>query len=80
MNVPVADVSIYPNPANEVFHLTSRSKMTEVELISISGATVRHDMINSNAYNLNIVDLPQGIYMMKIKTAETLVVKRVIVE
>ena len=77
---PVTDISIFPNPANEVFHVTSRYKMSVIDLLSVNGETVLHKTVNGNSYTLNVNGLPRGVYVMKIRTRETLIIERVIVD
>jgi hypothetical protein len=60
---------VYPNPAQD--HVTVESKdgfitIVHVQLTSMLGETIRSEKINKHAYDVNIADLPNGIYIMTI--------------
>jgi hypothetical protein len=60
---------VYPNPAQD--HLTVESKdgfitIVKIELTTMLGETIRSEKINKHSYDVNISDLPNGIYIMTV--------------
>ncbi len=54
---------IYPNPSNDKIYFAS--EMEVVEMFDVSGKIVKNAM---NVSQLNVSDLPNGIYFIRIKT------------
>lgn len=57
-------VSVYPNPTSGLVNLQSDEKIQSIQLISIEGKLVRKYASSSQ---LNIQDLPNGVYLLKIQ-------------
>ncbi len=60
----------YPNPATDVLNV---SAATNIDLISVSnllGQEVRHMAPNQKQVALNIADLQNGVYLMKVQTGD----------
>ena len=57
-------VTIYPNPTSEMIYIDARIPVKQVQLISMTGKIVRKYHSNSQ---ININDLPNGIYMLKVQ-------------
>jgi hypothetical protein len=60
---------IYPNPARD--HLRVESKdgyvtITTIQLSNMLGETIRSEKMNKHSYDLNMSDLPDGIYIMNV--------------
>ncbi len=73
-------IHVYPNPATTVLNVEVSENVT-IQLFDLSGQNV---LINSNVYanekqELNIQNLAQGIYMMKISNDKISTVKKVII-
>jgi hypothetical protein len=73
-NNPLQSVSVYPNPANNYVSLSGLSNINgnkTVVLRDITGATISTTDVKAGA-NPNIItsDLPAGMYMLQIQTAE----------
>ncbi len=68
--VPEADISIYPNPVMQTIHITTEQENkffnTSIEIINAIGETVKivRGLDGANA-NINVSDLPKGIYQLK---------------
>lgn len=73
-NVSVEDkyalegVKVYPNPANSIFTVRVEETMynTEVVLLNSLGAVVKSTMLNGRQVQLDITDLPNGMYFVKV--------------
>jgi len=59
---------IFPNPAEETVTIEMENDFPngEIQLINISGQIVLRTILNSSSTNLNISDIPQGYYVLKI--------------
>jgi hypothetical protein len=71
----VADIiNIYPNPAKNILYIGHNGERYDVEIYSLLGQPI------STAFDVNQVDVSsfnQGIYLVKIKTENKVVVKRI---
>lgn len=62
-------IVIYPNPAKD--HVTIEIKngfsiITHIQLTNTLGETVRSEKMSKHTYDMNIADLPDGIYIMNV--------------
>ncbi|SHK00559.1 T9SS type A sorting domain-containing protein [Epilithonimonas mollis] len=62
-NLSKNNVKIYPNPAKDFIHITSKQQINSVELLDQSGKRVSE----SKESTINISTLSKGIYILKIK-------------
>lgn len=69
-------VKIYPNPAQEVLNLNATINLTQVEIIDAYGNFVKQFNPNQTQFQLPIETLAQGIYYLKISTADSNVTER----
>ena len=58
---------LYPNPANSVLTLSGVQDVLEIQVISITGSVI---MTVHNTNSVNVADLNEGIYLIKIRTTE----------
>lgn len=61
-----AEISILPNPANDVLTIKSSAQISHVEFVSIAGQIVSRVDTNSDNVVCNVVDLEQGMYFVRI--------------
>ncbi|HEX8561473.1 MAG TPA: endonuclease [Flavobacterium sp.] len=80
-DVVLADVVLYPNPANgSVVFINSENMLTKIQVFSVTGQTVReiaNPVADNATYQLN--DLKAGVYFVKLSAGERSVVKMLIV-
>jgi len=69
-------LNIYPNPAKESINITSDNIIDKIEIYSISGQSIYSSVENSNNISVNIQELTQGVYLLKVFTLNDIVVKR----
>ncbi|MEQ8625617.1 MAG: T9SS type A sorting domain-containing protein [Vicingaceae bacterium] len=71
-------ISIYPNPTNDRINIkTSEVNITQVVLLDIRGAVIRE--INQNARSIDISQLDNGIYYLRIiSSKKETAVKRIV--
>jgi len=79
-NKVMADlISLYPNPAEDVLHVTAEKiVLHKVEIFSLVGGKVK--VVNSNFESIYLGDLLRGIYMVKVYSQESYTVKKLIVK
>ena len=68
----------YPNPAYDVLSLTATTN-SEYELININGSTIMSGNFDSKE-EINVSELPNGYYFIKIKNATDEVIKKVVIQ
>lgn len=58
----------YPNPAQNIFIISNNTIIDKVEIYSLTGQLVKSENINTETAALNIADLQDGIYMVKVSS------------
>ena len=67
-------ISIYPNPAIDLFHVNSEIPVGKVEIFNIIGKKIKIlENIDSNTFNVS--DLRNGIYLVRIFNKHNKVLK-----
>lgn len=74
-NPILQEIRIYPNPATKVLNIET-SYDIEVKISNVLGKTV----LSSKEKQININNLPQGVYVVKIETDKGTITKKVIKE
>lgn len=70
-------INIHPNPAKNQLTISSEQLVVEnIEILDITGKTVKQLVINKEQVTINIADLQNGIYILKAKTKQGVIVKR----
>ena len=57
---------IYPNPSFDNLNIIDNEMIKQLELISITGQILLSKMVNEKSYQLQVGDLNQGVYFVKI--------------
>lgn len=71
-------VTVFPNPTIDIINLQSEIDMQEVYLIDISGKLMVSEQVKNKTHQLNMSDLPAGIYFLRIKTDKSIETKKVV--
>ncbi len=72
-------VEVYPNPAQDYVMLESEGEMLQVKLMDFQGNLVKLvSDVHSSTVELNIDELPTGVYVIKLEFAEGTVYRRVV--
>lgn len=73
---------LYPNPAVDQVNiiLNSSSANTRVELLEISGKSIRSFAISENQVTIDVSDLAAGVYFAKVQDGENIQIKKLVVQ
>lgn len=74
-------VKVYPNPANSLLHIqlsnVSAGKM-QIELCSLEGKVIRSSETGNNTTVVDIADIAEGVYVLRIITENDTFVRKII--
>ena len=78
-NLLETSITVYPNPVSTILKIRA-AKIKSVELINILGKSMRIYTNNTleNAVQINIEDLAKSMYFLKINTATSSVIRKII--
>lgn len=76
------EFSIYPNPTTGIINITNNNNnlISEIEVTDLNGRIVKKVSNKDNISQLNISELSQGVYLMKIISDNGFVYKKIIKE
>ena len=75
-NIAVANVSIYPNPANDFIMIESENE-TEIKIYSVSGQMVLRQSISEGTNTIDVSKLNSGIYFIDLEGVMNKVVVKI---
>ncbi len=70
----IASVNLFPNPANSVLSITGASGMN-MTIISQDGKIAMEKPVNSNISKIDVTNLPEGYYIVRLVSSQTVVTK-----
>ncbi len=73
-----SNVNMYPNPTNSTVNINSIENIDSVSIMNILGQTVINKDVNSNDFSLDISELNNGQYFLRLNSNNTTVVKKLI--
>ena len=79
----ITKASITPNPAQDMvkISLSSDKLIKNIQLFDVTGKLIlNQNNIDKNSTNLYVSDLNSGLYIVSIKTNETMITKRLVVQ
>ena len=79
----ITKASISPNPAQDMvkISLSSDKLIKNIQLFDVTGKLIlNQNNIDKNSTNLYVSDLNSGLYFVSIKTNETMITKRLVVQ
>ncbi len=74
------NVSIYPNPAQNILHVEGLSANAELTVVDFTGNIKLQAFANASSFNLNIASLYAGNYLIKIEVNSEVVTKQFVKE
>ena len=76
--VKSSEVKVYPNPAvSDLFINGNGTRIDAYTLYDLNGRTIRTGMVHAVQATVPVSDLSAGVYVLQIRTAEEVVVKRI---
>jgi hypothetical protein len=73
---------LYPNPVFDLLNIElqgiEKNELISVEILNIAGNEMRSYNFSGVKTQLNLVDLPSGIYFVKVKTSENMYLRKII--
>lgn len=77
----LSNVSAYPNPTTTTLNLKSEGKLKTVFIFNLIGQMVREVAVNNeNQTKIDVSDLKNGVYLIKIETAVGVFTKKIVIE
>ncbi len=73
-------ISLHPNPANGLVTITSKYDFEKIELLSITGQVLLSETVNSKKHELQLQNLAEGIYFLKVVYANEMSVTKKVVK
>jgi hypothetical protein len=63
--------NIFPNPANDFINvLVKNDVITTYQIYNITGKNMLNGFLNSDVKQINVSDLPAGLYIIKLTSAQ----------
>ena len=75
----ISEISVYPNPTSSVINIAAEG-MQNITIIDMTGRVVMSKDVNSNFETISAEGFAKANYMVRIATADGVVVKNIIVE
>lgn len=70
-------LKIYPNPSTEYFRISNNEKIESIEIMDFSGKIIRNNIYKAdNQYDIK--GLAKGVYFVKMKVAERVLVSKLV--
>ena len=62
----VSEISIFPNPTNDILNITFSEIIFEIEIVNALGQVVRRMEVNADNAVCDVEDLISGVYVVRI--------------
>ena len=62
----LVNLEIHPNPASSMINISANTRLESVSIYNLAGQSVLEILPNSQQTNINISDLQQGLYLLKV--------------
>ncbi|MBK7131941.1 MAG: CotH kinase family protein [Bacteroidales bacterium] len=72
------DLTLYPNPAEDLLRVAAPSEIKQVSFYSIQGQLLKEEYVNSLSYESDLHSLPAGIYILKIRTSDKVYTRKIV--
>ncbi|MBI3501208.1 MAG: T9SS type A sorting domain-containing protein [Bacteroidetes bacterium] len=72
-------ISVYPNPTNGKFNLSSEITKGEISIYNMQGEKIYSSIINSNKSEIDLREAPSGIYFLQLKTERGTANKKIVI-
>ena len=79
-NPAEAQINVYPNPATDQVNITSSEEMTRVAVFNYLGQKVYEEAVKNREYRMNVDNLTNGVYYLRIQTDSGLITRKIMVQ
>jgi hypothetical protein len=74
-----AEVRIYPNPADDILHISGLPQGAQISIFDMSGQKLHEQIAEENGYILvNVSELSAGIYLLRINATNLIINQKII--
>lgn len=77
-NTETIKASVHPNPLKDQLIISANDAIHMVEIMNLAGQTILTQNFNQSSVRVNTTDIMDGVYIVKIKTTNGLVTRKVI--
>ncbi|MCI5080520.1 MAG: T9SS type A sorting domain-containing protein [Saprospiraceae bacterium] len=71
-------INVFPNPVSEVLHLSAFAKWNNGQILDINGQVIIHFYKQGEQQEINVNDLPKGIYFLRLRMENQWLWKKVV--
>jgi hypothetical protein len=79
-NEVLNQLSVYPNPSNGLVTVTAANKIKQVEVFDMAGKVIFTSNNYANKCNINTTAFNKGMYIIKVKTDDTIETTKLLVD
>ncbi len=80
LDVETAAFSILPNPAYDFLNISASETIQTIEIVTLNGQVVMTSNINAKEGRINISDIPQGVYVVRIATNNGISTSKLVIQ
>jgi hypothetical protein len=77
-NLEIPQFVTYPNPLQNVLSVKGSTNVESILIYDLMGRNVLSDSPNKFEFNLNVSHLEKGVYMLKIKSGDNVITKKLV--
>ena len=74
-----AGISIYPNPTNHLLHIDNLQTDAGYRILSIVGTAIQQGQLRAGSNELNIRELPPGMYLLEVNEDGKRTIQKIVV-
>lgn len=75
--IPEGQLSVYPNPAGNILNIKTIAEISNLRLLNFAGQVVYESAGNAAEMQINISDIPAGLYLLEISTKQGVVTRKI---
>lgn len=75
-----SDISIFPNPAKDIFNISMDKEIEEIFVFDYSGKLILQKEVSANETSINTSNFSKGVFVLKAMSSGEMLVKKIIVE
>ena len=76
LSIYTGTLKVYPDPAKDILNVSGILEEAAIGIFDISGKSILTGSLNDSFNKINISGLPRGVYILKLKIGDSIVMKR----